>query len=152
MLNFFYFGEMNDHAKITTFESYYDPMLAQIIYAKLRANRISCFMADDNMLWAKPYFNQALGGIKIKVFEKDIEKCKMILAADDEVAEQVSVEIKDQFGMGTICPYCKSVNTNYGIATIVKFHLLSVLVSIFFFVPLYFRNAWHCFNCHREFE
>jgi hypothetical protein len=149
---FFYFGEMNDRAKITTFESYYDPMLAQIIYAKLKANRISCFIADDNMLWAKPYFNQALGGIKIKVFEKDIEKCTMILEAKDEAAEITGIKVDDEFGASLICPFCSSANTRYGTATIVKFHWPSVLVSIIFFVPLYFRSAWHCFNCHREFE
>jgi hypothetical protein len=152
LLIFFYFGEMNDRARITTLESYYDPMLAQIVYAKLKANRIPCFIADEYFLWAKPYLNEALGGVKIRIFEKDVEKCKLILEAKDEVAERVDSNVHDEFGANLICPYCSSVNTRYGVATIVKFHLPSVLASIFFFVPLYFRMAWHCFNCHREFE
>jgi hypothetical protein len=66
--------------KIVTLESYYDPMLAEIILARLQANGIPCFMADENSIGANPLYNNALGGVKIKVFEHDIEKCKEILA------------------------------------------------------------------------
>jgi hypothetical protein len=152
MLNFFYFGKMNDHARITTFESYYDPMLAQIIYTKLRANRIQCFIADENILWAKPYFNQMLGGVKIRVFEKDIEKCKNILAAKAEAAVQDDTGINDELATDITCMYCGSNQVRRGIATIFKFHLPSLLVSVFLGAPFYFCNCWHCFHCHREFE
>ena len=143
---------MNDHARITTFESYYDPMLAQIIYAKLRANRISCFIADEYSLWARPYFNEAMGGVKIKVFEKDVEKCKMILADRGEVAQPTNAGIEDEFKTGVTCIYCGSQQVRRGIATIFKFHLPSLLVSIFVGVPFYFCSVWHCFNCQNEFE
>ena len=65
---------MFDNRKIITFEAYYNPMLAHIILSRLKANRVACFIADDNILQAKPYFNQLLGGVKIKIFEKDIGK------------------------------------------------------------------------------
>ena len=151
MLNFFYFGKMYDHAKITTFEVYYDPMLAQIVYAKLRANRISCFIADEYTLWARPYFNQAMGGVKIRVFEKDIEKCKMILAYIGEPTEQAVTANEDENAI-IPCPYCGSHDTRRGIATVVRFHLPSLLASLVAGIPVYFRNVWHCFNCLNEFE
>jgi hypothetical protein len=70
--------------KIVTLEAYYDPMLAEIILGRLEANGIPCFLADENTLAANPFYNQAIGGIKIKVFEHDLEKCRAILADTDE--------------------------------------------------------------------
>ena len=139
---------MFDNRKIITFEAYYNPMLAHIILSRLKANRVPCFIADDNILQAKPYFNQLLGGVKIKIFEKDIEKCKEILAENLYLQEQddKGIKIIDE----VVCPYCGSANVRYGDAVEFKFHWPSLLVSLFLGVPFYFRNAWHCFNCHRD--
>ena len=73
--------------KIVTLASYYDPILAQIILGRLQANGISCFIADENTLAANPFYNQAIGGVKIKVFEHDIDKCREILLEDTEPDE-----------------------------------------------------------------
>jgi len=71
--------------KIVTLEAYYDPMLAEIILGRLKANGIPCFLADENTLAANPFYNQAIGGVKIKVFEHDLEKCRAILADTEEI-------------------------------------------------------------------
>lgn len=68
--------------KIITFENYYDPMLAEIIKGRLEANGIDCFIADGNMVGSNPFFNVAVGGVKLKIFERDLEKCKQILAEE----------------------------------------------------------------------
>jgi hypothetical protein len=73
--------------KIITFESYYDPMLAHIIRTRLEDAGINCFIADENTLVAQPFYNQAVGGIKIKIFERDLERCREILAEDSELGE-----------------------------------------------------------------
>jgi hypothetical protein len=138
--------------RIITFESYYDPLLAQIVRTKLKANGILCFIADDNMLGAKPYYNQLLGGIKIKVFEKDTEKCHKILATPSEAEMQGMFKIDNELNAGPVCPYCASTNVRHGVATKFAPHWPSILLSIFFLVPIYFRNAWHCFNCQGEFR
>jgi hypothetical protein len=75
----------NDNDKIITFESYYDPMLAHIIQTRLEDSGISCFIADENILAAQPFYNQATGGIKIKIFERDLERARQILAEDNEL-------------------------------------------------------------------
>ena len=67
---------MNDDEKIVTLESYYDPMLAEIIRGRLEAEGIPCFIADD------PVYKSVLGGVKLKVFERDLAKCREILAED----------------------------------------------------------------------
>jgi hypothetical protein len=109
---------INTDDKIATFKSYYDPMLAHIIRTRLEANNIQCYIADDNIIWAKPYFNQLLGGVKIRVFEKDFERCLKILATDDDQHEQDHFEIdKESHTNGNVCPYCASTDISYGVAT-----------------------------------
>jgi hypothetical protein len=71
---------MQKEEEIVTFETYYDPMLAQIIRTKLEANGIPCFITDENLGVLYPVYNQGGGGIKIKVFARDLEKCKEIVA------------------------------------------------------------------------
>jgi hypothetical protein len=78
---------MHENENIVTLEAYYDPMLAEIIRGRLEANGIPCFIADGNTLTANPFYNQALGGVKIKVFERDIEKCREILADTGDTDE-----------------------------------------------------------------
>jgi ASC-1-like (ASCH) protein len=137
----------NDH--IVTFATYYDPMLAQIVRTRLEDNDIPCFIADENMIGINPLYNNALGGIKLKVFERDVERCKAILAEEPIETEQADTKATDEL----TCPYCHSNNVRYGDATEKKYGWFAILVSFLFFVlPFLSRKAWHCFNCGRDFE
>jgi putative signal transducing protein len=40
---------MNSEEEIVTFETYYNPMLAEIIRTRLEANGIPCFLADESL-------------------------------------------------------------------------------------------------------
>lgn len=73
--------------KIITFEQYYDPMLAHIIRTRLEDAGIPCFIADENTIGAQPFYNQAIGGIKLKIFERDLERCKEVLSEDNELGD-----------------------------------------------------------------
>jgi hypothetical protein len=72
---------MHDNDKIVTLESYYDPITAEIIRGHLEAEGISCFIADGNIVTAQPFYANAVGGVKIKIFEKDLKRCREILSA-----------------------------------------------------------------------
>jgi hypothetical protein len=139
--------------KIITLEHYYDPMLAHIIRTKLEDNGIPCFIADDNIIAANPILNQAVGGIKLKIFERDLERCREILAQEGDLHEQDHFEIDEETNTAVICPYCASTNVRYAPETEKKAHwlvaFLSALLSVF---PFYANKQWHCFNCRRNFE
>ena len=70
---------------IITLETFFDPVLAQIIKGRLEANDIPCFLADDINIGVNPLENIALGGIKLKIFARDEERCRQILAEDVEL-------------------------------------------------------------------
>jgi hypothetical protein len=71
---------MQKEDEIVTFETYYNIMEAEIIRTKLEANGIHCFVTDESLGVLYPVYNQGGGGIKLKVFARDAEKCREILA------------------------------------------------------------------------
>jgi len=131
--------------KIITFENYYDVMLAHIVRSKLEDNGIPCFIADENTISANPLYNQAVGGIKLKIFERDLEKCRAILAEEGNLHDLDHIEIDEETNNAVICPFCAS--TNVGPADPGKF--ATFLSAVF---PFYNTKAWHCFNCQQDFE
>lgn len=140
---------MKTDDKIVTFESYYDSMLAHIVRTRLEANGIPCFIADENTIGANPLYNQAVGGVKLKVFEKDIEKCRLILASDADLHEIDHFETADDSKTFVVCPFCASTNVD-NISENNNNGLLSDLMNLV--NPFYAQKNWHCFNCKQDFE
>jgi hypothetical protein len=139
--------------KIITFESYYDPMLAHIIRSRLEANGIPCFIADENMNTANPLYNPATGGVKIKIFERDLERCKEILAMGGDLHEQDHHEIDDDTNTYVVCPYCGSTNVRNISESKEEDEWPGLLSSISNLVnPFHSTKNWHCFNCQQDFE
>jgi hypothetical protein len=139
--------------KIITFESYYDPMLAHIVRSRLEANGIPCFIADENTIAANPLYNQATGGVKIKIFERDLERCKEILATEGDLHEQDHFEIDDETNTYVVCPYCASTNVRNISENKDEGEWPALLGSISDLInPFHSKKNWHCFNCKQDFE
>ena len=138
-----------DDDKIITFESYYDPMLAHIIRSRLEANGISCFIADENIIGANPLYNNAVGGLKLKVFEKDVERCREILAVEGDLHEDDHFEIDNESNTYVVCPFCASTNVS-NIAKDPDGSILSKLITLV--NPFQGEKNWHCNNCQQDFE
>jgi hypothetical protein len=81
--------------KIVVFESYNDPVLANIIKTRLVANGIQCFLTDENIIGVQPFYNLAVGGVKLHVFERDIKKIKSILDETVDLGSPDPNENKD---------------------------------------------------------
>lgn len=69
--------------KIVTLDTYVDLMQAQIALAKLEAVGIAAFM-DENAAGVYPLYSNALGAFKVKVFERDLEKCREALSQPED--------------------------------------------------------------------
>ena len=140
---------MKTDDRIVTFESYYDPMLAHIVRTRLEANGIQCFIADENIVMGNPIYNQAVGGVKLKIFEKDIERCREILASEGDLHESDHFEIDDENNTYVICPFCASTNVS-NITENKDTGLLNTLMNLA--NPFYSQKNWHCHNCQQDFE
>ena len=140
---------MKTDDKIVTFQSYYDPMLAHIVRTRLEANGIPCFIADENTIGANPLYNQAVGGVKLKIFERDMEKCRKILSEEGDMHEQDHYEIDEETNTYIVCPYCASTNVS-NITKEEEDGLLDSLVNLV--SPFHTPKNWHCNNCLQDFE
>jgi DNA-directed RNA polymerase subunit RPC12/RpoP len=129
--------------KIVTLRSYYDAMEAEIVRGRLEANDIPCFIADDNVLSSNPIYNQAIGGVKLKVFEHDVVRCSEILA------EETILNIGDEL---MTCPNCRSTNVYHGPAPIKRNWFYVALGAFFAGFPFYYNRTWNCMDCGADFE
>jgi hypothetical protein len=145
-----------DADKIVVYQSYFDPINANIVKGLLGSYGIECFLTDENMSTLYSQYSPAIGGVKLNVFEKDIDRINSLLSAENLEPEAGFSGEKDEKGM--ICPECKSTNVGYGGSVNKKFGLWSAvvfsLISIFAMIsyPFYQRKAFHCFDCNHEFK
>jgi len=78
---------MQKDDEIVTFRTFYNPMEAEIIRTKLEANDIPSFIVDESLGVLYPVYNQGGGGIKLKVFATDVEKCEEILSDETPLSD-----------------------------------------------------------------
>ena len=98
---------INMEDKIVTFKVFDNSPSANIVLEKLKDNNIQCFLTDQNMLTMDPLFNQAMGGIRLKIFEKDIEKAHEILNEPNELSDSI---VENDTVQEIVCPSCHSTN------------------------------------------
>ena len=140
---------MQTDDRIITFEAYYDPMLAHIVRTRLEANGIPCFIADETIAGTNPVFNGAVGGVKLKIFERDLEKCKEVLASEGDLHERDHFEVDNETNGYVVCPFCASTNVGH-VNDNENIEFLSSFMNLV--NPFYNQKSWHCFNCRQNFE
>ena len=79
---------MQKDDEIVTFRTFYNLMEAEIIRTKLEANGIPSFISDESLGILYPVYNQGGGGIKLKVFAKDVEKCEEVLTEENPLSDE----------------------------------------------------------------
>lgn len=145
--------------KIVVFDIFYNPIEANIIKARLMDSGVQCFLSDENVITINPLYTQALGGVKLHLFEKDVNTAKSIL--QDEHVEfalnEAVADLKDSESKGAHsdipCPNCGSFNVGYVQATKKRFSIITMIISILLVVyPFVAKKTNHCFDCGHEFE
>lgn len=136
--------------KIIVYRTFYNPIEANIIKAKLEDADIACFLTDENIATIQPLFNQAVGGVKLNVFEKDVLTIDTLLVDNElEIAEEDQAENADII----TCEKCGSTNVSYGLATKNKYSwwvtILSILMTVY---PFKANKCYHCYKCGHEFN
>ena len=143
---------MNDRTVV--YSTYYNPIEANIIKARLEDSDFACFLADENVSTIQPLYNQAIGGVKLIVFERDVDAINQLLAEDNTIDDQGQFEPEEQaLNEEMVCEKCNSTNVGYGQATQDRFSLWATILSfITFTYPVKAEKCYHCYNCGNEFE
>lgn len=143
---------MNDRTIV--YSTYYNPIEANIIKARLEDSGFSCFLADENVSTIQPLYNQAIGGVKLVIFERDVDQINGLLAEDNSDLLDDGEESENHSEEKIHCEVCGSDHVGYGMATKKKFSwwviLISVLIGIF--IPFKGNKCHHCYNCGHEFK
>lgn len=145
-----------DDDKIVVYETFMDPINANIVKGLLGSYGIECFLTDENMVTLNAMYSSAVGGVKLNVFEKDIEQINNLLKSQNIESDAGFSNEKEDGGVS--CPNCKSTNVSFGGSVKKKFGLWSVvifsLISVLAFIsyPFTSRRVYHCFDCNHEFK
>lgn len=138
------------HDKIVVYSTYYNPIEANIVKGRLEDSDIPCFLTDENIATIQPLYNQAIGGVKLNVFERDVERINALLA---EVELDLAPENTHTSEDKMLCKKCGSANVSYGQATQKRFSWWVTVLSFFFMVyPFKANKCYHCYDCGHEFK
>jgi DNA-directed RNA polymerase subunit M/transcription elongation factor TFIIS len=136
------------------YQTFYNPIEANIVLARLQDSGIACFLADENISTIQPLYNQAVGGVKLIVFERDRATVDSILSEKHDISLDEDPTSPD----GAIeddeltCENCGSHNVSFGQATKRRFSSWVMFFSMIFSVyPFKSNNCFHCHDCGHEF-
>lgn len=130
---------------VKTFDNIID---AYILKNRLETDNIECFIQDENTVSIDPLLSNAVGGIKLKVQEKDYAK------AFEIIQELENKPFEDRNGNIIVCPNCGSNQLYKDFNSIQDFKslisaLFSLVLSIF---PVYLNKVFRCKKCDTEFK
>lgn len=118
------------------FASFAEALVAQGL---LESAGIPCFLADENVLGANPFFSNAFGGVRLFVKKSSLEEAVILL--NGPVPNEIEVQ-----GVGKYvqprCPQCSSFDITFGELN------NAAKASLPLGIPLPIRpNEWLCHNC-----
>lgn len=139
-----------ENDKIIVHSTYYNPIEANIVKGRLEDSDIPCFLTDENVATINPLYNQAIGGVKLNVFEKDMPRINELLT---DILPDIETDVDEVSEEQILCEKCGSNNVGYGQATKRRFNWLVTVVSLIFTIyPFKANNCYHCYNCGHEFK
>jgi hypothetical protein len=77
---------------------------AELLKAKLESEGIHVFLKDANILQADPFIASAIGGVKVMVYQQDLERA-------EEIYNSVRRYAVDKNGNPVVCPNCKATRS-----------------------------------------
>jgi hypothetical protein len=137
--------------KIVVYQTFTDPNEAHIVKGLLDSYGIECFLSDENIVTLNALYSNAVGGVKLNVFEKDVDRIESILKSENAPNEAAVSNGKESGEMS--CPKCHSTNVSYGGSIKRKFGVFEILIAFLLMIyPFTMRKAFYCFDCNHEFK
>lgn len=134
--------------KLITVQTFDNPIDMHLLKSKLESEGIHCFIFDEHTVAINPLISQGVGGIKLKIDEKDKEKAFIML---EEIQKCATLDAE---GKSKECPKCGSIDlyTNFKSMRGLKGMLSMFVMFIFLVFPFYYKNVYKCKSCGTEFK
>lgn len=104
----------------------------QIIKGKLESEGITVILKDENTVSIDPFASNALGGIKLQVYDSDRERAQ-------EIFNEVRNYAVDENGELIVCPNCKATKSE------VYYSRKGIFYKLF---PFFEPKKYRCLNCN----
>lgn len=119
---------------------------AYLVLNKLQENNIECSIADEHIIAVNPLLTSAVGGVKVKIFENDLEIASQILKEMNLDSGQEGKKLDEKWALDfdpydTYCPQCESHQ--------VFVHKTSFLESI---SAIFSKTRFYCADCGNSWE
>jgi hypothetical protein len=114
---------------------------AHLFRIELENEGIESFIYDEETITMDPLLSNAIGGIKVKINAKDIERTKEFLAKREEENNPP-------------CPNCgsKHIMTNFRSFKSTTGIISAITAFLFTIFPPMFKTVNKCLECNHEFE
>lgn len=114
---------------------------AHLFRIELENEGIESFIYDEETITMDPLLSNAIGGIKVKINAKDIERTKEFLAKREEENNPP-------------CPNCdsKRIMTNFRSFKSASGIISAIAAFLFTIFPPLFKTVNKCLDCNHEFE
>lgn len=129
--------------ELITIAYFTDAIEANIIKGRLAAEGVRVNIADQHYITMNWFLSNALGGVKLQVFQDDVPKAKRIL----KDLQQGEYEIKEDDNTNKIlCPHCGSDRVKH-----LKPNTGFILMMLYFFnLPIpYSSRKYQCLDCKK---
>jgi rubredoxin len=117
-----------------TLAQFSKPEEAHLLRLRLEAGGVPAFVQDENLVQLNWLYSNAIGGVRVQVFEADLDAAKEILAEHplDETPTRIP------------CPHCGSSETMLD-----EFPRKIAFLSLILlgFPILFFGRRWSCSEC-----
>jgi hypothetical protein len=143
-VNYCYFRSM----KLVTARIFDNAIDAHMLKSKLESEGVLCYLQDEHTISIDPLYSNAVGGIKLRIKEEDIEKTKLILQ------EIENTPYRDEDNEIAQCPRCESTELIANYNSMKGFYqILSAIVSILLTIfPIHLKTVYKCKSCGTEFK
>jgi predicted RNA-binding Zn-ribbon protein involved in translation (DUF1610 family) len=137
--------------RLVTIAAFNEPTEAHIMKGRLEAEGILCFLSDEHIVGAQPFYSVAVGGVKLKVTEQDEAEAREVLAriqgGDSEFLLDDNIELAppmQEHVIATTCPQCGSDHISEE-----KYNktVFSLSYLLFGFPLPFLSHKYRCYNC-----
>ncbi|WP_418894495.1 DUF2007 domain-containing protein [Limibacterium fermenti] len=135
--------------RLVTIKTFTYPHEAYILQTKLEDEGIPTFLKDEKTVQVYNFYSNAIGGVKLQIWEKDTQRAQKIIEETEGPIENVYAFNKRQIKDTTHCPFCLS--DNIGVRkrpSWLTFLPYFVIGAIF---PFY-KKTYTCFRCGKKWK
>jgi hypothetical protein len=132
--------EGEKQVKFITVATFSHQIEAHLAKAKLESEGLECRLADEHIVSINWLFSDAVGGIKLRVSEKDAERAREILRRGPAHPDRIGVSPGEEVE-GSRCPVCSSTEV----------HGRGILSFLASFLP-FDKRSWECRRCGYHWE